>query len=292
MAYWSRQLIKSEQNYSATEKEALAIVEAIEHFLVYLYGSDVLVCTEHQPLKWMMNVKDPQPRGARWIVRLLEHSFRIEYRPGKLNGNSDSLSRWPIENDEKVHEKNLDVDFNVIIFTDCQTDQQTEDKNIAQLIEWKNLRDIRPDVKGLTGDLRTLWLQWNRLTIINGVLYRSWKIDGDTVRYQYVVPIDKRSEILKHMHESEFGGHFSCVGTTGKIESKYYWPKVIKSTSEEMSKRSNDDVQPSTSKKASNDWNYNVSKMKHFVIDKASYELTLEQIKSLFKSIRIMALES
>jgi len=47
----------------------------------------------------------------------------------------------------------------------------------------------KPDVKGLTGELRTLWLQWNRLTVINGVLYRSWKIDGDTVRYQYVVPI-------------------------------------------------------------------------------------------------------
>ncbi|CAF1077274.1 unnamed protein product [Brachionus calyciflorus] len=79
-----------------------------------------------------------------------------------------------------------------IIFNDCQTDQQTEDKNIAQLIEWKNLSDSRPDVKGLAGELRTLWLQWNRLTVINGVLYRSWKIDGDTVRYQYVVPIDKR----------------------------------------------------------------------------------------------------
>ncbi|CAF0979309.1 unnamed protein product, partial [Brachionus calyciflorus] len=221
IAHWSRQLIKSEKNYSATEKEALAFVVAMEHFRVYLYGSDVLVCTNHQPLKWMMNVKDPQPRVARWIVRLSEYSFRIEYRPGKLNGNADSLSRWPIENDEKVHEKNLEADFNVIIFTDCQTDQKNGDKNIAQLIEWKNLSDSRPDVKGLTGELRTLWLQWNRLTLINGVLYRSWKIDGDTVRYQYVVSIDKRSVILKQMHDSEFEGHFGCVGTTGKIESKY-----------------------------------------------------------------------
>ncbi|CAF0877483.1 unnamed protein product [Brachionus calyciflorus] len=78
--------------------------------------------------------EDPQPRVARWIVRLSEYSFRIEYRPGKLNGNADSLSRWPIENNDKVHEKNLDAYFNVIIFTDCQTGQQTEDKNIAQLI--------------------------------------------------------------------------------------------------------------------------------------------------------------
>ncbi|CAF0926756.1 unnamed protein product, partial [Brachionus calyciflorus] len=165
IAYWSRQLSKSEQNYSATEKEALAIVEAMEHFRVYLYGSDVLMCTDHQPLKWMMNVKDPQQRGARWI-------------------------------------------------------------NIAQLIEWKNLSDRSPDLKGLTGELRTHWLQWNRLTVINGVFYLSWEIDGDIVRYQYVVPINKRSDILKQMHE--FGGHFGCVGTTGKVESKYYRPSQHK----------------------------------------------------------------
>ncbi|CAF1018168.1 unnamed protein product [Brachionus calyciflorus] len=89
----------------------------MEHFRVYLY---VLVCTDHQPLKWMMNVKDPKRRVARWIVRLSEYSFRIEFRPGKLNGNANSLSRWLIKNDEKVHEKNLDADFNLIIFTDCQ----------------------------------------------------------------------------------------------------------------------------------------------------------------------------
>ena len=75
IAYWSRQLIRSEQNYSATEKEALAIVEAMEHFHVYLYGLDVIVCTDHQPLIWMMNVRDPQHRVARWIVRLSEYSF-------------------------------------------------------------------------------------------------------------------------------------------------------------------------------------------------------------------------
>ncbi|CAF0886696.1 unnamed protein product [Brachionus calyciflorus] len=163
----------------------------MEHFRLYLYGSDVLVCTDHQPLKWMMNVKDPQPRVARWIVRLSEYSFRIEYRPGKLNGNADSLSS----------------------FTDFQTEQQTNDKDISQIVEWKNLSDM--DVKGLTGELRTLGLHWNILTVINGVLFRSWKIDGDIVRYQYVVPGNKRSEILKQMHDSEFGGHFGCVGTTG-----------------------------------------------------------------------------
>ncbi|CAF0818270.1 unnamed protein product [Brachionus calyciflorus] len=56
----------------------------------------------------------------------------------------------------------------ILMLSFSLTDQQTEDKNIAQVIEWKNLSDSRPDVKGLTGELRTLWLQLNRLTVING----------------------------------------------------------------------------------------------------------------------------
>jgi len=60
-------------------------------------------------------------------------------------------------------------------------------------------------------------------------LYRAWKIDGKTVKYQYVVPRGKRKEILQQMHDSEFGGHFGVRGTTGKVESKYYWPGQHKS---------------------------------------------------------------
>ncbi|CAF0943518.1 unnamed protein product [Brachionus calyciflorus] len=34
------------------------------------------------------------------------------------------------------------------------------------------------------------------------------------------------------MHDSDFGGHFGCIGTTGKIESKYYWQSQHKHIAE------------------------------------------------------------
>ncbi len=39
VAFRSRQLNKAEKNYSATELELLAVVDAVTHFLYYLHGS-------------------------------------------------------------------------------------------------------------------------------------------------------------------------------------------------------------------------------------------------------------
>ena len=51
IAYWSRHLNKAQQNYSTIEKEALAIVMAVKHFRVYLYGQKFVIATDHQALK-------------------------------------------------------------------------------------------------------------------------------------------------------------------------------------------------------------------------------------------------
>jgi len=110
IAYWSRHLSKAERNYSATEKEALAIVCAVEYFRVYLYGQEFKICTDHQPLKWMFSIK-----VARWIMKLSEYQFSIEYKPGKINGNADGLSRWPIGEDVEdtpVEDKNEIIERN------------------------------------------------------------------------------------------------------------------------------------------------------------------------------------
>lgn len=43
IAYESRKLSKTEQNYSAQEREILAIVHALKHFRGYIEGSPILV---------------------------------------------------------------------------------------------------------------------------------------------------------------------------------------------------------------------------------------------------------
>lgn len=99
IAYASRTLNKAESNYSTTEKELLAIVWSVKHFRPYLYGRKFFILTDHKPLTWLFNVKDPGSRLVRWRLLLEEYTYKILYKPGKLNQNADALSRIQIQDE-------------------------------------------------------------------------------------------------------------------------------------------------------------------------------------------------
>ena len=59
------------------------------------YGRSFDVVTNHNPLKWLDNARDPHSRLSRWSLGLQSSSFKIKHRPGKSHGNVDALSRIP-----------------------------------------------------------------------------------------------------------------------------------------------------------------------------------------------------
>ena len=86
IAYASRRLKAYEKKYATIEKECLEIVWGIKYFRSYLYGRSFDVITDHSPLKWLDNARDPHSRLSRWSLSLQSYSFVIKHRPGKSYG--------------------------------------------------------------------------------------------------------------------------------------------------------------------------------------------------------------
>lgn len=97
--YASRLLTKPEKNYSTTEREALAVVWALNKFRGYIECSAITVSTDHQPLRWLMSIKSPTGRLARWALLIQSFDIKIDYLPGKSNVVGDMLSRPPCDHE-------------------------------------------------------------------------------------------------------------------------------------------------------------------------------------------------
>ena len=67
IAYHSRTLSKSEQNYCVTRKELLAVAMAVKTYHHYLCGRRFLIRTDHWALKWLFKFKNPEGQLARWL---------------------------------------------------------------------------------------------------------------------------------------------------------------------------------------------------------------------------------
>jgi transposase InsO family protein len=124
IAYASRSLTTTEQRYSQTEREALAVVWACEHFHLYIYGKPVNVYTDHKPLVAIYGNANSKPpaRIERWALRLQPYQTTVHYRKGEENP-ADYMSRHPSSHTEPCsrQEKVAEEYINYIATTSTPT---------------------------------------------------------------------------------------------------------------------------------------------------------------------------
>ncbi|KAJ8015290.1 hypothetical protein DPEC_G00024590 [Dallia pectoralis] len=96
IAYASRGLSRSESRYPAHKLEFLALKWSVtEKFSDYLYGNQFTVVTDSNPLTYILTSAKLDATSYRWLAALSTFSFKLQYRPGKQNGDADALSRRP-----------------------------------------------------------------------------------------------------------------------------------------------------------------------------------------------------
>ena len=96
VGYASRVLKDAELRYSATEREALAVWWACDHFIDYIDGQNVTVYSDHKALLALPQKEMGNRRLQLIAHKLMEFKYTIEYRPGIDNANADTLSRYPV----------------------------------------------------------------------------------------------------------------------------------------------------------------------------------------------------
>lgn len=94
--YASKSFTQSEQKKPIIELELLAIHFAITQFRPYVYGTTFTVRSDHRPLVYLFNIKDPSSKLTRIRLELSEYNFTVEYIKGKNNVGADALSRVSI----------------------------------------------------------------------------------------------------------------------------------------------------------------------------------------------------
>ena len=84
---------KAQKKYSAVERELAGIRWGIKTFKHFLLGIPFILQIDHEPLKYLLAMKNVDSRLARTLTDLQEFDFEIEYVRGKDNKIADGLSR-------------------------------------------------------------------------------------------------------------------------------------------------------------------------------------------------------
>lgn len=197
ICYLSRSLSRAERSYSATEKECLAVLWAVEKLRPYLEGLPFTVVTDHHSLQWLHNLKDPSGRLARWSIRLQQYDFNIIHRKGKDNIVPDLLSRA--------------VPVISTVNTNVTPTPTYKDKWYMELLE----KIIKTPKKYPKFKIHNNQLYRYELTKQPLLAENSWK---------QVVPKELRKQIMEDAHKGPLSGHTGTSKTLHRIVRNYYWP--------------------------------------------------------------------
>ncbi|GFV14932.1 retrovirus-related Pol polyprotein from transposon 297 [Trichonephila clavipes] len=96
IAFFSKKLTLSQTKWSTIEREAFSVLEALRKFDTWIFGSQIQVVSDHDPLTYLTNSAPHSAKLTRWALALQRYNVKVSYRKGSAHGNADALSRLRI----------------------------------------------------------------------------------------------------------------------------------------------------------------------------------------------------
>ena len=235
VAYESRRLNRAERNYSARDREQLAMVHATKVWRHYLLGKPVLMRTDHRPLLQPLRLEFMKGRHHRWEEQLQLFDIKLEYMPGRSHIAPDALSRRP-PSPPAVTALLTDslrpgVGLRTTPAVCCGHSVRTPSGLGLPAIS--TISSVQPDSSELTslragydGDpfyhlvvdrLKILDVKYRDYHLTSGLLYR-----GDQL-YVPNVPL-LRTTRLQEAHDIPISGHLGSEKTFSVLQRNWWWP--------------------------------------------------------------------
>jgi len=93
IAFSSMKLNATQSAWSTIEREAYAALVALQKYRNWIFGSEVTVHSDHNPLLYLTESAPKCAKLMRWALALQEFSVTFKYRAGHANAAADCLSR-------------------------------------------------------------------------------------------------------------------------------------------------------------------------------------------------------
>jgi len=93
VAFATQKLSGSQLGWAIIEKEAYAVIWALNRFRDIVYGARITVFCDLNPLQYIRQSATKSAKLLRWSLSLLEYDVEIKYTKGSKNVVADCLSR-------------------------------------------------------------------------------------------------------------------------------------------------------------------------------------------------------
>ncbi|PIK60265.1 hypothetical protein BSL78_02827 [Apostichopus japonicus] len=222
IAYASKSMTKSQQNYAQIEKEMLGIVFGCERFHEYLYGQkSINVETDHKPLEAIFTkpLYQTPHRLQQMLLKVQKYPLSVNYKPGKELYIADTLSRCSLaEMADNLGEKAFEIaQIQMLPMSNeklIKLRQLTvEDISLQTLVKY--IGEGWPETRSeLPVCARPYWSYKHEITVNDEILFR-----GDKV----IVPLTKmRRDILAQIHSA----HFGIEKCKRRARDVLFWPQM------------------------------------------------------------------
>lgn len=212
ISYASKSLTDTERRYAQTEKEALALVWAVERFKIYLIGIRFELETDHKPLQAIFSPdSSPCLRIERWVLRLQAFSYDVVYRKGKSN-IADPLSRLSKQPSCELFDPDSDVYIrNVIELTAIDIDElESASVDDVELSELRECLD-RGVWNYASSQIKPYHAFRNELGKVGDLVVRGSRL---------IIPQNLRQRMLQLGHE----GHPGRTKMQQRLRQSCWWP--------------------------------------------------------------------